>query len=65
MDLKDEEITEFQTAWNEDFGEYISFDRARYELRRLLTFLDLVYEAFYGQDRRDGVEPPGCGSMAE
>jgi len=64
MELEDHEIESFQRAWKNDFGEDISFEAARYELNRLLTFLDLLFDAFHGQDRPDGEQGSSCATMA-
>lgn len=46
-----EELRAFQAAWQKDVGETLSLETARTELCRLLTFLQIFWDAFYGPDR--------------
>lgn len=59
MDPTEQEIRNFQEAWHKDFGEELTPERARTELVRLLTFLQILYDHFYGPDRDKGSERPG------
>jgi hypothetical protein len=42
MEISDHELTDFQAAYAEDFGESISTAEAREMLQRLVTFYEVV-----------------------
>ena len=44
MSLNDEELTEFQQIWKEDYGQEITKEEAREYAQRLLDFFMILIE---------------------